>query len=180
MVFFMIENDLVSKILRAKSRQSWQGLARECASDPMQITYLLDILLSSQPRLQQCASNVVNHYFELHPEQLSAYAATIIQALQPRVVPSAVKRTVMRLMQQVSLNHLSETDFGFLVDRCFGYLQDANEAIAVRAFSLTIAHKASLIHPELRNELKPILNHVMDYGSAAEKSRARKILKSLH
>jgi len=62
---------------------------------------------------------------------------------------------------------------------CFGFIVDVKEEIAVKAFSLTILENLSKQYPEIKHELKVIIEERWDYETAAFHSRAKKILKNL-
>ena len=63
------------------------------------------------------------------------------------------------------------------MDICFEYISSPTEAIAVKAFALTVLENLSQQYPEIRSELKTIIEDRWDYESAAFRSRAKKILK---
>ena len=60
---------------------------------------------------------------------------------------------------------------------CFEYIASTDEPVAVKAFSLTVLQNLSKKYPEIRQELKTIIEDRWDYESAAFKSRAKKLLK---
>lgn len=63
---------------------------------------------------------------------------------------------------------------------CFNYIPNPDEAIAVKAFSLTVLENLSKQYPEILPELKTIIEDRREYETAAFKSREKKILaKSL-
>jgi hypothetical protein len=61
----------------------------------------------------------------------------------------------------------------------FKLLINPNEAIAVRAFSMTVLFNISKKEPDLKNELKLILAELVNSDSAAIKNRAKHILKEI-
>jgi hypothetical protein len=65
------------------------------------------------------------------------------------------------------------------MDICFTYIADPQEKVAVKAFSLTILENLSHQYPEIRNELKLIIEERWEHETAAFRSRAKKILKAL-
>ena len=65
------------------------------------------------------------------------------------------------------------------MDICFEYISSPTEAIAVKAFALTILENLSKKYPEIKPELKTIIEDRWDYETAAFHSRAKKILKKL-
>lgn len=181
MVFLFIhlmEDKFRAIILKAAHKVDWVMIAHDCALDQSKLDLLVKFFLGDDSRLQQRSSNIINHFFELFPKRLLQYADQIVFSLNKELIHSSVKRNVVRLMQFVDLRSLSDETLSFLIDTCFKFLQDTKEPIAVRAFSMTVLYNASLIYPELSNELRPILEEVLIYGSAGEKSRAQKTLNS--
>ena len=68
---------------------------------------------------------------------------------------------------------------GRVMSTCFNFVQAPETPIAVKAFSLSILSNLSVDYPEIRNELKLIIESQWDDASPAFRSRARKILKSI-
>lgn len=174
----VMEDQFKTILLKATHRVDWLAIAHDCASDQSKLDLLINFFLGNNSRLQQRSSNVINHFFELFPQRLLQYADRIIFVLKQEEIHPAVKRNVVRLMQLIDLSLLKDEVLSFLINTCFVFLQNTKEPIAVRAFSMTVLYHASLIYPELRNELRPILEEVLIYGSAGEKSRAQKTLNS--
>jgi hypothetical protein len=65
------------------------------------------------------------------------------------------------------------------MNTCFGFIESMTEKPAIKAFSLTVLFNLSVQYPDIRPELKAIIEDRWDYESAAFKSRGRKILKAL-
>jgi hypothetical protein len=62
------------------------------------------------------------------------------------------------------------------MDICFSYISDPVEAVAVKAFSMTVLEKLAVVYPEIKNELITIIDGRWDTETAAFRSRAKKIL----
>ena len=62
---------------------------------------------------------------------------------------------------------------------CFDYLLSLDEEIAVKAFSLTVLNNLSILYPEIKQELKTIIEDRWEFETAAFHSRAKKILKEI-
>jgi hypothetical protein len=62
---------------------------------------------------------------------------------------------------------------------CFGHLNNRRTAIAIQVFSITVLHNIARDEPDLRRELRIILDDLMPYGSPGFRARARKILQDL-
>jgi hypothetical protein len=66
-----------------------------------------------------------------------------------------------------------------LADFCFKTLNSGFSAIAVKAYSMEILYRLSLIYPELANELATSIRILMEDGSAGITARGRMVLKKL-
>jgi hypothetical protein len=65
-----------------------------------------------------------------------------------------------------------------MIDTCFALL-DPKEPIAVRAFSMTVLGNLAAQHPDLKKELRLVIESQLPYGSAGFVARAKKVLKQL-
>ncbi|KAA9040986.1 hypothetical protein FW778_02805 [Ginsengibacter hankyongi] len=61
---------------------------------------------------------------------------------------------------------------------CFKYLASPDEAIAIKAFSLTVLANLAKKYPEIIPEIKLIIEEQLPHQSAAFKSRAKAFMKS--
>ncbi len=70
---------------------------------------------------------------------------------------------------------LPEVMHSELMNICFDAIADPAEAIAVRAISLGILARLAAFYPEIKNEIRLIIDDVMSQApSAAFRSRAKK------
>jgi hypothetical protein len=80
------------------------------------------------------------------------------------------------LLQQITI---PERLHGEVMNICFEYIASPDESVAVKAFSLTILQNLSKQYPEIKNELKLVIEERWDHETAAFRSRAKKILKEI-
>ena len=66
---------------------------------------------------------------------------------------------------------------GQVMDVCFRYFSSPTEAIAIKAFSITVLQKLAKLYPEIINEIKLVIEERWDYETPAFKVRAKKLLK---
>jgi hypothetical protein len=64
------------------------------------------------------------------------------------------------------------------MDICLRYISSPDEPVAVKAFSLSILQNLSKLYPEIKNEVKLIIEERSPYETAAFHSRAKKFLKT--
>ena len=60
---------------------------------------------------------------------------------------------------------------------CFKYLESSDEAVAIKAFSLTVLGKLAKKYPEIIPEIKLMIEEQLPHQSAAFKSRAKAFMK---
>jgi len=65
------------------------------------------------------------------------------------------------------------------MDVCFRYFSSPGEAVAIKAFSITVLQKLAKLYPEIINEIKLIIEERWDYETPAFKARSKKLLKEL-
>jgi len=88
----------------------------------------------------------------------------------------AVIRNTLRLLQDVDI---PKRYHGRVMSICFDFIQSVDTPIAVKAFSLTVLQHLAVDYPEIRGELRLIIEEQWEQATAAFRSRARRILKEM-
>jgi hypothetical protein len=137
---------------------------------------LIEVYLAGPYRITQRAAWPLSMCVERHPSLIRPHLSRILRYASRPDIHVAVKRNTVRLLQFVEIpTRLS----GAVAHLCFGFLQDRKEAIAVRVFSMTVLAQLSRKEPDLKNELKLIIESELPYASAGFRSRAAKTLKQI-
>lgn len=144
--------------------------------DAERLVALMDIFLGSDYRLTQRSAWVLQLVARRAPELLEPWLPQMIAKTREPGVHDAVKRNVVRILEDVEIPDAVLDD---LADVCFQFLADPKEAIAVRVFSMTVLEKICQKVPELKPELRLIIEEHWEHGTGAFRSRGRKILKRL-
>ena len=63
------------------------------------------------------------------------------------------------------------------MDACCKYVESSTEAVAIKAFALTVLGNLAKKYPEIIPEIKIIIEDQLAHQTAAFKSRAKKFLK---
>jgi hypothetical protein len=122
-------------------------------------------------------------YKELHGDDLlcrrspgfiKKHFAKVLKALEKPGAIDSVKRNSLRFLQYVDI---PKRFHGQVMDICFRYFSSPTEAIAIKAFSITVLQKLAKLYPEIINEIKLIIQERWEYETPAFKSRAKKLLK---
>ena len=88
----------------------------------------------------------------------------------------AIHRNIVRILEEVPVPEELE---GALYDKCFKFLNDPDEPIAVRVFSMTVLFNIAKKHPEMLDELKQTIEMYMPHGSGGFKNRGGKIIAAI-
>ncbi|MBC7450473.1 MAG: hypothetical protein H7259_03180 [Cytophagales bacterium] len=136
---------------------------------------LMEIFFSTEPRIAQRAAWAASKAYELKPEWFSVYILKLIR-ISGKPVHDGIRRNSLRILQSMDIPKKYE---GEMLDIAFQMLADPKAAIAIKAFAMTIAFNLVKTYPELKSELKILIEDQLPYATAAIKSRANKILKKL-
>lgn len=150
-------------------------IAHHVGNDPDRFALLMQLFFDADNRIAQRAAHVVSHCVDAYPSLLAPYIGQMVAHLNtnPKV---AIKRNTVRVLQN---QRIPEEYQGTLVEKCFEYVASNKEAIAVRAFSMTVLCNMTKIYPELKNELILVVEEAIENGSPGLVNRGKKILMEL-
>jgi hypothetical protein len=168
--------DIRKTLLQQHSKQNAVKVALYVGNSCERFKHLVSIYLAGPYRVTQCASWPLSICVEKSPELIGPHLNSVLKHLERPDIHDAVKRNTIRLLQFVDIPPRFQ---GKVIDLCFRYLQNNNEPVAVKVFSMTVLSRLVKLHPGLRRELKIILEDQLPYASAGFISRAGKILKEL-
>jgi hypothetical protein len=135
---------------------------------------LMKLFFSGEYLLTQRAAWPMSYCVRNHPLLVRPWFKKMLELLESENVHPAAKRNIVRLFQ---FTEIPKRYQGRLMNACFGFIEDPEEAIAVKAFSLTILENLCKAYPEILPEIKTIIEAKWDQETPAFRSRARKILK---
>lgn len=167
---------LTEQIHLEHSKQQAQRLAAWIGHDADRFAVLMGIFLGGDYRLCQRSAWVLTHVAHKAPQLVEPWLPKMVAKTREPGVHDTVKRNVVRLFEDINIPDAIMDD---LADVCFRFLADPREAVAVRAFSMTVLDKICQKIPELKPELCLIIEEHIEHGTAAFKSRGNKILKKL-
>jgi len=143
---------------------------------PNRFKKLVEVYLKGPYRTTQRAARPLSICVEKWPYLIDPHLKKLLDRLQKPGIHDAVKRNTMRLLQFIDI---PKCYHGQVADLCFEYLQNPKIAVAIRVFSMTVLSNVIEGQPEMKRELKLILEDQLPYGSAAFKSRGIKVLKKI-
>jgi hypothetical protein len=163
------------QILKEHSKSNSLCIAKYVGDDEKRFAELMDLFLQGEYRVVQRAAWVVNFVSANHPQLVKPYLKKMLLYLKSDV-HDAVKRNVLRLLQFIEIPKNLQ---GLTAEICFQFLMDAKEPIAVKVFSMTVLSNLCKTNPELKNELRLVIEDQLLNASKGFKARARKLFKEL-
>jgi hypothetical protein len=168
--------NLVEIIEKGHTVAQRDKVVKYVGESPARFAELVRVFLKGPYRVTQRAAWPLSFCVESHPDLVTPHLRVLLKNLKKEGQHDAVKRNTMRLLQFIDIPKSLQ---GEAANACFDLLSNAKEPIAVRVFAMTVLANIALKQPELRNELIPMIEDQMPYGSAAFVSRGRKTLKLL-
>jgi hypothetical protein len=168
--------DLKPHLRGRNLKWNWDSIAKYCVENPTTIGELMVHCTESEQIVQQNAGAVLGKIIDLDKKILLPYQAKMMAILKTNP-HDAVKRAIMRVYQWLAI---SEEVEGELFDWVICYLKNPEEAIAVKAFGMTVARRICEKYPELAGELLPYIEILVEEKlSAGILSRGTKEIRKL-
>ena len=167
--------DLRKTILAEHSKAQTNKIIKWVGSDQKRFDELFKLFLNDEYRVVQRAAWPLSYCVINHPQLITKHFSKLLKNLQKPGTGDAVKRNSVRLLQHISI---PEKFHGQVMNICFDFITDPHEKVAIKAFSLSILEHLSKQYPEIKQELKTIIEDRWDTESAAFRSRAKRILKA--
>ena len=168
-----IKNELLPDIREFKAPALAQKILHS-----NQISELVSLAFERDPLLSSRAMWVLGHCSDLDYDCIKPYHIKLVNNLKQKDLHNGVIRNTLRLFQKHPVPKETES---FILDKCFDYIKNPTEAIAVRAFAITVVFNISMPYPELLNELLIILNHLSETEDGPGiRSRVKNTIKAIH
>ena len=160
-------------LLEVHSKDQAIKIADYVGTDPERFAELMRLMMGPVYRVSQRAAWPVSYCIERNPELVKPYFNDLVKQLEREDAHVAVRRNVARLLQFVDI---PKRYAGRIFEACYSLLDDPNEPVAVRVFSLTVAAKIAKDSPELLEELRMLAKKYPQKSTAGFRSRTRRIL----
>jgi hypothetical protein len=168
--------NLEKELLKKQTLTQCNRIITWVGDDASRYKTLVTVFFRGDYRLTQHAAWPMSYCVRLFPALAGPYFKKWIDHLSDMDAPVASKRNIIRLLQ---FTEVPKKYQGKLMDICFRFINDPEEAIAVKAFSLTVLGNLSRLYPEILPEIKSIIETRWEFETPAFRSRAKKILLSV-
>lgn len=137
---------------------------------------LFSLFLNDEYRVTQRTAWPVSYCVQAHSEFIQDNFAKLLKNLKKPNLHDSIKRNSIRLLQHVAIPKKYQ---GQVMNVCFEYLESPTEAVAIKAFSLTVLGSLAIQYPEIIPEVKLLIEDQLPHQTAAFKSRAKLFLKAV-
>ena len=169
--------NLRETILKEHSKANCRRIVKWVGNDQKRFDELFDLFLNDEYRVVQRAGWPLSYCVEDHPEFIRKHFARLLKNLDKTGIHEAVKRNTVRLLQYADI---PEKFHGEVIDICFRYVSSPTEAVALKAFSLTVLQNLAKKYPEIINEIKLVIEERWGYETVAFRTRAKNLMKALN
>jgi hypothetical protein len=167
----------LKKLLAAEhSKKQTDRIVAYVGGDPQRFAVLIKLFFEGEYRITQRAAWPLSYCVRRHPKLIEPYYKRLLDNLERKDIHVAVVRNTVRLLQDVSI---PKRWHGRVMSVCFDFVADVQTPIAVKAFALSILSNFSGEYPEIRSELKLLIEEQWEHATPAFRSRAKKIIKGL-
>ena len=168
--------DYRRQLAKENSKNNWLLIMADIGDDVLKFKAIVDIFLSDDKVMVQRVAQIIGLTAEAKPNLLQPHLAQLVDRLFDDTI-DAYKRNTLRTFQYVSITEEIE---GKLFDITLTFLKSNDEAIAVRAFSMTVLGRICENHPELSQEICQTIELILEENkSGAIQSRGKRVLKKL-
>jgi len=169
--------DLRETIRAEHSKTMCSRVLKWVGSDQQRFDELFRLFLDGEPVIKQRAAWPLSYATVDHPQLIQKHFGKLLKNLKKTGLHDSIKRNTMRLLQYVPV---PEKFHGEVMNTAFDYIISPSENPAIKAFSLSVLENLSKQYPEIKQELKTIIEDRWDIESNAFRSRAKKILTPPH
>ncbi|NCI46331.1 hypothetical protein [Sediminibacterium soli] len=168
--------NIPESIITDRSRENVLKIAAFACSSPARFQQLVNCVTGREKRLSELASWCLGWAARKKPAMMVPHLDAVTGLLEDTRLSNTVRRNILRIFEDLPV---PEELHGRIMNICFGFVENPATEIAIRAFSLTTLFRLSSHYPEIRPELKLIIETLLPDASPAIRSRGRKILQSL-
>ncbi|MBI3218752.1 MAG: hypothetical protein HYZ44_04515 [Bacteroidetes bacterium] len=168
--------NLLESLKKSPSQAQYKQMIAFIGENKKRFSNLVLIYLNGPERITQRASTLLVYFSKKHLELVIGELGIIVRHSQKSDVTVAIKRNTLRFLQDMSIPKRWQ---GKVTDLCFSFLTSHQEPIAVKVFAMTVLANIAMENSELKNELIPIIEDQMPFGSAGFRNRGAKVLKRL-
>jgi hypothetical protein len=152
--------DILQALESGQNKKQTIAIVCFIGNDKTKFKTLINILFGYNFQLVQRASWPLNYLAIQHPSLIQPYITKLIHLLAQTNVHNGVKRHVLNIFREIDIPKKYQSQ---LLAVCFDMITSLNQPPAVTANAITVASNICNNYPELKNELRLLLNHLNQF-----------------
>lgn len=168
--------NLRETILEEHSKSQTNKIIKWVGDDKKRFAQLVHLFLTDEYRVIQRAAWPLSEIAINYPALVKPYLGKFIKLLSDKEKHPAVARNILRILQFIEVPAKYQ---GEVVNVCFEFLLKSEYPVSFKAFGMTVLGNITKKEPELKRELKIVIEEMIKEGSPGIKARGRKELKKL-
>lgn len=156
-------------------KEQVEQIAASAALSEMDFRHLLKLMSSENVTLGKRAAWCFSLAAKLKPDWTDTCQAELVALLDIENPTDALLRNTLRILRDCTLRPDLYDKTAYY---CFELVQDPGKAIAIRAFALHILGQIGRAVPEIRPEVRAIIEYHFEDGAAGLTAAARNVLTS--
>jgi hypothetical protein len=171
----MNNNDLIEQLSGELSRRNIDYIAHWVGNDTEKFRQLTEILFNEKPAMQMRAAWAISAVCDKFPGLFNPYTHKIISNIT-KFNHTGTRRLLLRHLATIEI---PERHQGKLYDNCFNWLLSKDEPPAVKVHCMQILVNIAAKLPDLKREIRLVIEELTDHESPAIRSRSKELIKSL-
>lgn len=168
---------IVSSLKKDHSKETANTILQWMGDEQDRFDALVNIVAGDYPqKVKDRSSWVLSDKVAQYPGLMVGNWDILVGTLLDPATSHPIRRNLVRFMQETSV---PEKHHGMVTNRCFEFINDSKEDIAVRAFSITVVYNMVIQYPDLKTELENSIHELIPDASTGLKNRAVKTLEKL-
>ncbi len=144
-------------------------------SNKQKFDCLIQIMLGTDLDLAKKAAWVASHCVDAHADLINPYISQLVNSLSLTLHP-AILRNITRMLSKTKI---PKKNWGKLVDFYLQVMSSRKVATAPKVFAIDILLPICKSMPDLKHELKLIMEEQLPYASIGLKNKMHKTISSL-
>ena len=168
--------NLREEILKEHSKAQCTKIVKWVCSNQQRFDELFNLFLNDEYRVVKRSAWPMSYCVDAHPSLITKHWKELMHHLKKPNLHDAVKRNSIHVMQDIEL---PQAYHGKIIDLCYTYLESPKKSLAVKVFSMSVIANLAKHYPEIKPQLKLIIEDQLPQKSAGFKSRAKRVFKQL-
>ena len=168
--------DLKEALLEEHSKTQSEIISTYIGKSETRFNQLMKLVLGNHELLAGRAAWTMGHCVEYHPDLAKPYLSALVELISKKDINKAITRNTTRILQVADIPRQLVAE---VFNLCYNFLNDPDEAAAIRIYSMTVLTRICEKEPDLASEVELLITQHLPYASAGYRARARKAMPVL-